>query len=1070
MNGANINMNGYTLQVGNGSGATLSYVGGFAYGGTWKRWLPATAISDSSGGQYGLFPLGNSSDYRYIMLYSTVNPTTPCYISATHTDVAGVTLTNYTDNGGSLIEEIANMHSDLTTTSLAGGTYNIKLHYTGFSASGNVSDLKLETYTGGVMGSAGTHVTTVGPANTPTVVRTGLTLAQLSNAWVCGTNDKNASPLYAYYYSRKTGNWSDTSAWSLTSGGAGASCGCTPISGSYETIDSGQTITINRNDSAQIIDLLKVGTLIEGSSHSLAVSGNLTTYGTGVFTNNGTTVIQGALILASGTSSSSGSVTAGDAVVLGSGGTYKQTGGTLTLTDEIIDSGTITIGPSGAISINGVGTTISGTGAINDSAGTISISSNKTISSGSSLTFGTATANTTIAIASGTTLSNVGTVTVNGSITGAAASSTWINNAQSNLSITGTILSTGVLDASVSPNTVNYSGSGSQTIKDLVTSYYNLTASNAGAKSLSAAAQVTNALTISGSAILDEGTNILSGTASINMTGASQLKLQRSVADVYPELTGIYSLTGGTVIINQTADSAIISPAQYYNLTLNGTTAYDISGVTTISNNFYLQNSAFLDNNNALTIGGIFTDTSSATTSLSDNITVYGIALKAGTLDDDSNTITINGAGGWNRSGGTFKTYGQTIFAGSSAQNIGGSGATTFATLVINNPGNVTLNVSPAAATVVTTNFNLMNGNLITNSTNILRLLDTATVSNGSASSYVSGPHASAWSSANFFIFPIGNNGVYGQAGISGIIDSTTEVTAQYFNNTYSTLTPRNPSLTQVSHTEYWNISRAVTSDSLQLQLFWTNATNSDMINCSYLTVAYYNGSQWMNEPGAAVNGSVCTGTGSGSAQTNGYVNSFGPFTFGGSGGDALPIELLSFTATPAENNVLTNWSTAVEINNDYFTVERSSDAVNFTEEARVEGAGNSTTQKDYEWTDKTPLMGTSYYRLKQTDFNGNSTYSDIVAVNLETVRGIELFPNPAHNNVFLTISNPTGEIQCKIYDIDGKMILTRTLETEDGNSTASLAIPIGNIPAGMYLVYLSDLTGNIYRQKLIIK
>ncbi len=60
MGGANININGYTLTLGNSAGANLSYVGGTAYGGTWNRWFPATAISSSSGAYYGLFPIGTS--------------------------------------------------------------------------------------------------------------------------------------------------------------------------------------------------------------------------------------------------------------------------------------------------------------------------------------------------------------------------------------------------------------------------------------------------------------------------------------------------------------------------------------------------------------------------------------------------------------------------------------------------------------------------------------------------------------------------------------------------------------------------------------------------------------------------------------------------------------------------------------------------------------------------------------------------------------------------------------------------------------------------------------------------
>jgi len=81
-----------------------------------------------------------------------------------------------------------------------------------------------------------------------------------------------------------------------------------------------------------------------------------------------------------------------------------------------------------------------------------------------------------------------------------------------------------------------------------------------------------------------------------------------------------------------------------------------------------------------------------------------------------------------------------------------------------------------------------------------------------------------------------------------------------------------------------------------------------------------------------------------------------------------LPVELMSFDAAPDGENILLTWETASEINNDYFTIERSEDAINFTELTRVDGAGNSNTNIHYHSTDFGPYLGVSYYRLKQTD------------------------------------------------------------------------------------------------------
>ena len=85
----------------------------------------------------------------------------------------------------------------------------------------------------------------------------------------------------------------------------------------------------------------------------------------------------------------------------------------------------------------------------------------------------------------------------------------------------------------------------------------------------------------------------------------------------------------------------------------------------------------------------------------------------------------------------------------------------------------------------------------------------------------------------------------------------------------------------------------------------------------------------------------------------------------------ALPITLLSFNAAAIKDGVHVEWSTASQINNDYFNVEKSLDGYEWENKVTVAGAGNSNTQMDYSWVDLNPSMGVSYYRLKQTDYDG---------------------------------------------------------------------------------------------------
>jgi hypothetical protein len=123
----------------------------------------------------------------------------------------------------------------------------------------------------------------------------------------------------------------------------------------------------------------------------------------------------------------------------------------------------------------------------------------------------------------------------------------------------------------------------------------------------------------------------------------------------------------------------------------------------------------------------------------------------------------------------------------------------------------------------------------------------------------------------------------------------------------------------------------------------------------------------------------------------NGYslngMTSFSLFTINGSeaSNTALPIELLYFNATPNQKIVDLTWATASELNNESFTVERSIDGLTWETVLTVSGAGTTNQRTDYSNEDTRPLSGLSYYRLKQTDFDGQFTYSNIKSVYMNT-------------------------------------------------------------------------------------
>jgi hypothetical protein len=214
-------------------------------------------------------------------------------------------------------------------------------------------------------------------------------------------------------------------------------------------------------------------------------------------------------------------------------------------------------------------------------------------------------------------------------------------------------------------------------------------------------------------------------------------------------------------------------------------------------------------------------------------------------------------------------------------------------------------------------------------------------------------------------------------------------------------------------------------------------------------------------------NGSTVTGSGSVSV---GGSSSGGGTVYGGSPGCSnctLAITLSSFTAAYNNNAVSLTWISATETNNKYYTIERSDDGVNYSLVANVNGAGNSTSPTDYSTTDESPNSGLNYYRLSQTDFDGNKTILGIlpVAVNI-SVDGLKVFPNPANNNCVVSFNDKKEEsFQLSVYDYMGREMLKRTLQTAIGINSTEL--DISGLSPGLYFVAL-PANGHVLNTKFI--
>ncbi|HXR83867.1 MAG TPA: T9SS type A sorting domain-containing protein [Hanamia sp.] len=171
-----------------------------------------------------------------------------------------------------------------------------------------------------------------------------------------------------------------------------------------------------------------------------------------------------------------------------------------------------------------------------------------------------------------------------------------------------------------------------------------------------------------------------------------------------------------------------------------------------------------------------------------------------------------------------------------------------------------------------------------------------------------------------------------------------------------------------------------------------------------------------------------------------------------------LPVTLSSFTATLSNNNVVNlNWSTSIEINCSTFVVQRSYDAIHFTDFETVAGNGTTNLFHSYSGTDNAYSFenGIVYYQLKQIDFDGKENFSKIISVKVKSANKIIISPNPFNNFINVNFqSDKRKPLSVKLYNIDGKEIFSKQIYINAGDNYFRID-NLSNLPAGNYLLQL---------------
>ena len=467
---------------------------------------------------------------------------------------------------------------------------------------------------------------------------------------------------------------------------------------------------------------------------------------------------------------------------------------------------------------------------------------------------------------------------------------------------------------------------------------------------------------------------------------------------------------------------------------------------------------------------------SSGTVTMGTNLTIYGqLGMTAGELNINDKVLTLNG---------TISGTGTLKGSANSELYIGGSGnlGTIYFSTGAQEVKNLTTNRSSGISTLgtdltVNTLLTLTNGLITTGANNLIISTSNASAVTGqNTNSYVNGNLQRAFASnTDTYAFPVGTSTMYTLAevvnnNLVGInyIDSK-------FLSSYTSTGSLDPLKAVDFGTPYVDIApegiwylepdAQPTSGNYTIKLHFDDGGGANAF--SGLTdnkfgplkrdVTSTLASDW-----TALNGTLNANDGTGRMVADGFaqrngINSFSHFAIGRSDFQ-LPIELLDFNIKMINNNAYLNWITSSELNNNYFEIEKSKDATNFKTIGKVLGAGNSSINLSYSYIDKYPFIGESYYRLKQTDFDGNFSYSNILSVNNKNKNSSIIIYNK-----ILEIKIPDEEFKLQIYNTTGELIISKFYN----NSYAKL--DLSNLKNGIYFVKIYSNIST-YSQKIILK
>jgi hypothetical protein len=549
------------------------------------------------------------------------------------------------------------------------------------------------------------------------------------------------------------------------------------------------------------------------------------------------------------------------------------------------------------------------------------------------------------------------------------------------------------------------------------------------------------------------------GTILINGTGAQLFSSTSAASEGLMPNISIQKTTGTLTL------SGFISESRNWTF-ISGTVDATTSASTVVfgGNNLTIVSAGMSFYNISFTAS---TSTLSNSLTVNNNLTIGGLSV----LAPGSNTINLGGNwSNWGTAG--FNEATSTVnFNGAGLQTLTTPGGENFTNLIVNNSSTgIQLKNTVAIATSLT----MTQGNIDLNSFAIT--LGTTAVLPGTLN-YTAGTMINTGSFTRWFasgtiangssagLFPVGNINNYQPLSISApttapTAGGTISLTYAYVSGNSLVSFPDGASTVAVIKNLNWTLATAngLTGGTYNLDGGGTGLGTIGNVADLRLTLV-----------GSAIGLAGINGGTIADPQVNttnlalaNLDNSFyiGSVNYASSD---LPVTLISFTASLTSGEVQLYWSTAAEINNDYFTVQRSKDQAIWENIQQVAGSGTSNTTSSYSAVDQHPYAVTSFYRLMQTDLDGNNSYSLVrTIINGNSSSIITVYPNPASDHIMITFPGTSVYAISLLTSNGQKMNITYL---SNGNS---LELNVSSMSKGVYFIII-DHDGISETRKLII-